>query len=89
MSMSLLLGWGAYARDKNTSARLCAKKGGGAGGGLCARAAFLRDTTVIKQILHFYGVGYPVYYYPWNGNIPPGLQPCGILHSSSSNSQLA
>ena len=34
MSMSLLLGWGAYARDKNTSARLCAKKRRGAGGGL-------------------------------------------------------
>ena len=33
--MSLLLGWGAYARDKNTSARLCAKKAGG--GGLCVR----------------------------------------------------
>ena len=31
--MSLLLGWGAYARDKNTSARLCAKKAGGGGGG--------------------------------------------------------
>ena len=30
MSMSLLLGGGAYARDKNTSARLCAKKVGGA-----------------------------------------------------------
>ena len=31
MSMSLLLEWsgGAYARDKNTSARLCAKKAGG------------------------------------------------------------
>ena len=30
---------GAYARDKNTSARLCAKNagGGGGGGGLCAR----------------------------------------------------
>ena len=37
MSMSLLLGWGAYVRDKNTSARLCAKKAGGGGGGLCAR----------------------------------------------------
>ena len=36
MSTSLLLGWGAYARDKNTSARLCAKNAGGAyarGGG--------------------------------------------------------
>ena len=39
MSMSLLLGWGAYARDKNTSARLCAKKVGGGlmrnGGRIC------------------------------------------------------
>ena len=39
MSMSLLLEWGAYARDKNTSARPCAKKvGGGAypwGGHIC------------------------------------------------------
>ena len=25
-----------------------------------------------------------VYYYPRNGNTPPGLQPCGILHSSGS-----
>ena len=33
MSMSLLLGWGAYARDKNTSARLCTKMAGGGGGG--------------------------------------------------------
>ena len=31
--MSLLLGWGAYARDKNTSARLCTKMAGGGGGG--------------------------------------------------------
>ena len=31
MSMSLVLGWGAYARDKNTSARVCAKKAGGGG----------------------------------------------------------
>ena len=30
MRMSLVLGWGAYARDKNTSAILCAKKAGGA-----------------------------------------------------------
>ena len=37
--MSLLLGWGAYVRDKNTSARLCAKKAGGLmfdGGGVFA-----------------------------------------------------
>ena len=41
--MSLLLGWGAYARDKNTSARLCAKKAGGA---YARGGAYLRDTTV-------------------------------------------
>ena len=39
---------GAYARDKNTSAGLCAKNAGG-GGGLCARGAYLRDTTVIES----------------------------------------
>ena len=39
----------------------------------------------IKQILHFYCVGYQVYYYPQNSNIPLGLRPCGILHSSGSN----
>ena len=43
--MSLLLGdgVGAYARDKNTSARLCAKNAGG----LMRRGAYLRDTTGI------------------------------------------
>ena len=45
MSMSLLLGWGAYARDKNISARLCAKKVGG-GGAYARGGAYLRDTTV-------------------------------------------
>ena len=35
--MSLLFwGGGAYAWDKNTSARLCAKKVGGGGGGVFA-----------------------------------------------------
>ena len=34
---------GAYARDKNTSARLCAKNAGGA---YAQRGAYLRDTTV-------------------------------------------
>ena len=34
---------GAYARDKNTSARLCSKNAGG----LCARGAYLWDTTVV------------------------------------------
>ena len=33
-----MVGWGAYARDKNTSARLCAKNAGG--------GAYLWDTTV-------------------------------------------
>ena len=33
-------------RDKNTSARLCAKN---AGGGLCARGAYLCDTTVLNS----------------------------------------
>ena len=42
-------GGGAYARDKNTSAGLCAKNAGGAyawgGGG----GAYLQDTTVLVQ----------------------------------------
>ena len=38
--MILLLGWGAYARDKNTSARLCGKK---AGGLMHDRGAYLWD----------------------------------------------
>ena len=37
-------GGGAYARDKNTSARLCAKNAGGA---YARGGAYLRDTTVI------------------------------------------
>ena len=41
--------------------------------------------NIIKQILHFYCVGYQVYYYPQNDNIPLGLRPRGILHSSGSN----
>ena len=41
-------GGGAYARDKNTSARLCAKNAGG--GDLCTRwGAYLRDTTVLNS----------------------------------------
>ena len=43
---------GAYARDKNTSAGLCAKNSGGAGGGgaYARGGAYLRDTTVhVKQ----------------------------------------
>ena len=47
MSMSLLLGWGAYARDKNTSARLCAKKAGGA---YARGGVYLRDTTVYNTV---------------------------------------
>ena len=35
---------GAYARDKNTSAGLCAKKAGGA---YARGGAYLRDTTVL------------------------------------------
>ena len=44
---------GAYARDKNTSAGLCAKNAGGGGGGLCARGggAYLRDTTVTVEVI--------------------------------------
>ena len=47
--MSLFLGWGAYARDKNTSARLCAKKAGGGGGAYARGGAYLRDTTVYRK----------------------------------------
>ena len=36
-------GGGAYARDKSTSARLCAKNAGGA---YARGGAYLRDTTV-------------------------------------------
>ena len=36
-------GGGAYARDKNTSAKLCTKKAGGA---YARGGAYLRDTTV-------------------------------------------
>ena len=43
--MSLLLGWGAYARDKNTSTRLCAKRQGGlmceAVGRICGTLRYL------------------------------------------------
>ena len=39
-------GGGAYARDKNTSARLCAKNAGGA---YVRGGAYLRDTTVPHQ----------------------------------------
>ena len=47
--MSLLLGWGAYVRDKNTSARLCAKKAGGA---YAQGGAYLQDTTVYVSIIY-------------------------------------
>ena len=41
---------GAYARDKNTSARLCAKNAGGA---YARGGAYLRDTTVlISQLMY-------------------------------------
>ena len=39
-------GGGAYARDKNTSAGLCAKNAGGA---YARGGAYLRDTTVLKK----------------------------------------
>ena len=42
--MSHLLEWGAYAQDKNTSARLCAKNAGGA---YARGGAYLRDTMVL------------------------------------------
>ena len=41
--MSLLLGGGGFARDKNTSARVCAKNVGGA---YARGGAYLWDTTV-------------------------------------------
>ena len=45
LGMSLLRSGGgeAYARDKNTSIRVCAKNAGGGGGG---GGGYLRDTTV-------------------------------------------
>ena len=44
--MSLLRkGWGAYAWDKNTSVRVCAKNAGGA---YVQGGAYLRDTMVNK-----------------------------------------
>ena len=42
----LTRGGGAYARDKNTSARLCAKNAGGA---YARGGAYLRDTTVLSS----------------------------------------
>ena len=47
--MSLLLAWGAYARDKNTSARLCAKK---TGGRICGT---LRYNSEGRDVLFFLG----------------------------------
>ena len=45
----------AYARDKNSSARLCAKIAGvgrgGGGGVVCEREAYLWGTTVIQSIV--------------------------------------
>ena len=40
---------GAYARDKNTSAGLCAKNAGGA---YARGGAYLRDTTVLDLSMH-------------------------------------
>ena len=42
---------GAYARDKNTSARLCAKNAGGA---YARGGAYLRDTTVHTYVFLFF-----------------------------------
>ena len=42
-------GGGAYARDKNTSARLCAKSAGGA---YARGGVYLRDTTVYQLLTH-------------------------------------
>ena len=40
--------------DKNTSARPSAKNAGGGGGGLCARGgAYLRDFTVLSNIVGY------------------------------------
>ena len=47
-------GGGAYARDKNTSVRVCAKNAGGA---YARGGAYLRDTTVYIYIMH---IRYPV-----------------------------
>ena len=38
--------------------------------------------NIIKQILHFYCVGYQVYYYPRNDNIPRVVINLDIQHSS-------
>ena len=43
-------GGGAYAWDKNTSARFCAKKAGG-GGAYARGGAYLRDTTVLYSVV--------------------------------------
>ena len=47
VGVSTKVGREAYARDKNTSARLCAINARGrGGGGLCVRGAYLWDTMV-------------------------------------------
>ena len=50
--MILLLGWGTYTQDKNTSARLCGKKAGGLmhdRGGICGRLRYLHEECVSKH----------------------------------------
>ena len=47
---------GAYARDKNTSARLSAKNAGGAYA--WGRGAYLRDTTVLHNLSVWSGMPY-------------------------------
>ena len=44
--LSVILG-GAYARDKNTSERLCAKNAGGA---YARGGPYLQDTTVVNKV---------------------------------------
>ena len=55
--MSLFLGWGAYARDKNTSARLCAKKAGEAyvpGGHICVTLRYITYGNQINKIILYH-----------------------------------
>ena len=75
-----MVGGGAYARDKNTSARLCAKNAGGA---YARGGAYLRDTTVIAFMNgiiapHFDSCNYQ----PFTRAINPKLhsKPCCYLY---------
>ena len=57
------------------------------GGHLCRDGRSPGDTTVsiIKQTLHFYCVGYQVYYYLRNGNTPSVVIKLDIQHSSTQH----